>query len=72
MCEKYWPDPSEGRIKFGDRTVEMISEVAVDNFPGLMKRRLEIQVGKGNSPHRFTQYHYTGWPDGGGVPDSPK
>ena len=69
-CEKFWSKPSEGEVNLGHTWVTTKSEVQVSEVPGLIKRRLFINVEGVGSSHQVIQYHFTKWPKQG-VPRDP-
>ena len=69
-CEKFWAKPSEGEVNFGHTWVKTQSEVRMPEVPGLIKRRLRIQIEGVANYHTVIQYHYTAWPKQG-VPRDP-
>ena len=42
--EKFWPAKSDGEVNFGHTWVKTQSEMAISEVPGLIKRRLRIQI----------------------------
>ena len=68
--ETFWPKKSEGEVNFGHTWVKTQSEVQITQVPGLVKRRLKIQIEGVSNSHRVIQYHYTAWPKQG-VPRDP-